>query len=94
MVAAGLDDDHYLYLFDVDKGMLLASEKGGRDVIIAMKWIREDSFVSVGLKHYRLWEMNGKTIKGKTGVFGKNCNLLCCVEVAADGAIYTGAANG
>ena len=45
-----------------------------------MKWISENNFVSVGIKHYRLWDLNGKVLKGKTGVFGKNCNMLCCVE--------------
>jgi hypothetical protein len=55
MVASGLDDDHYLYVFDVRTGALLASEKGGRDVIIGMRWVGDGSFVSVGVKHYRIW---------------------------------------
>jgi WD40 repeat protein len=32
-------------------------------------------------------------VKGKTGAFGKNCNILCCVEVEGD-KIYTGASDG
>lgn len=39
LVGSGLDDDHYMYVFDVEKGGLIASEKGGRDVIIGMKWV-------------------------------------------------------
>lgn len=30
LVASGLDDNHYVFVFDIDKGALLASEKGGR----------------------------------------------------------------
>jgi hypothetical protein len=55
LVASGLDDDHYLFVFDIKSGGLLASEKGGRDVIIGMKWVGESSFVSVGVKHFKLW---------------------------------------
>lgn len=39
VVGAGLDDDHYIYVFDLEKGGLIVSEKGGKDVIIALKWI-------------------------------------------------------
>ena len=80
-------------MFDKDQGKLLASEKGGRDVIIDMKFISETSFVSIGIKHFKAWDINGKSIKGKTGVFGKNCNILCSV-VVNDGKVYAGASNG
>ena len=93
MVAAGLDDNHYVYLFSVSSGKLIGSEKGGRDVIIDLKWIDEDNFVSIGVKHYKYWTMNGKQIKGKTGSFGKNCNILCCVSVK-DSKAYVGASDG
>jgi microtubule-associated protein-like 6 len=55
LVASGLDDDHNLFVFDIRTGALMASEKGGRDVIIGMRWVGDSSFVSVGVKHYRLW---------------------------------------
>jgi len=55
LVASGLDDDHYIYVFDIRTGALVASEKGGRDVIIGMRWVSDNSFVSVGVKHYRVW---------------------------------------
>ena len=37
--------------------------------------------------------MNGKSVKAKTGSFGKNCNVLCGVEVKNE-KIYTGASDG
>lgn len=93
LVAAGLDDNHYVYVFLISSGKLLTSEKGGRDVIIDLKWIDEDNFVSIGVKHYKYWTLNGKSVKGKTGSFGKNCNILCCVAIK-DSKAYVGASDG
>lgn len=93
LVASGLDDNHYVFVFDIEKGTLLASEKGGREVIISLAWVDDDTFVSIGPKHYKSWNFGGKSVKGKTGQFGKNCNLLCSLAVK-DGKIYTGASNG
>ena len=94
MVAAGLDDDHTVYLFLVSSGKLIGSEKGGREVIIDLKWLDDDNFVSIGVKHYKYWTMKGKQIKGQRGSFGrKNCNILCCVAVR-DSKAYVGASDG
>ena len=93
LAAAGLDDNHYLYLFEVDSGKLIGSEKGGRDVIIDLKWVDEDKFVTIGVKHYKLWSTSGKKMKGQSGSFGKNCNILCCMAIK-DSSIYVGASNG
>ena len=82
VVASGLDDDHYIYLFNKESGALMATEKGGKDVIIGLKWANEQSFVSVGLKHYKYWDVSEKSIKAKVGSFGSNCNLLCSAEGA------------
>ena len=94
LVASGLDDNHYVFVFDINSGTLLASEKGGRDVIIDMKWADDQHFVSVGVKHYKYWSFEGKAVKGKNGSFGKtNCNILCCVAIAEQ-KILTGASDG
>ena len=93
MVAAGLDDNHYLYLFQIDSGKMIGSEKGGRDVIIDLKWVDDDNFVTIGVKHYKIWTVSGKSMKGKSGSFGKNCNILCCMEIR-DGKIFVGASDG
>ena len=71
----------------------MGSEKGGRDVIIDLKWVDEDNFVTIGIKHYKYWTVSGKSMKGKLGSFGKHCNILCCMEVK-NSSIYTGSSNG
>jgi hypothetical protein len=49
--------------------------------------------VTVGIKHYKIWTVSGKTLKAAKGLFGKNCNILCTVAVN-DGKIYVGASDG
>jgi microtubule-associated protein-like 6 len=58
-----------------------------------MKWTNAQSFVTVGIKHYKVWNMEAKTIKGKTGQFGKSCNILTSL-VVKDNKVYTGASDG
>ena len=55
LVASGLDDNHYVFVFDIEKGTLLASEKGGREVILGLAWVGDTSFVSIGPKHFKSW---------------------------------------
>lgn len=49
--------------------------------------------MTVGIKHYRSWSVNGKSLKSKTGQFGKNCNLLTALVVEGSN-IYAGASDG
>lgn len=45
------------------------------------------------MKHYKYWTLSGKSVKGQSGSFGKNCNILCCVAVK-DSKIFVGASDG
>ena len=47
----------------------------------------------MGLKHFKEWEFSGKTVKGSSGSFGKNNNLVCSVE-AKNGKVVTGVSDG
>lgn len=58
-----------------------------------MRWVGDGNFVSVGVKHFRLWEFGGKSLKGKNGSFGQKCNILCSVE-NEDERVFTGASDG
>ncbi len=48
-----MDDNHYVYLFSRESGKLLGSEKGGRQVILSAKFTGEDTFVTIGIKHFK-----------------------------------------
>lgn len=58
-----------------------------------MKFIGEDTFVTVGIKHFKMWEIKGAIVSGKKGLFGKNCNFLLCVDTHENKA-YVGAGDG
>lgn len=88
-----MDDNHYVYLFDLKSGKKIGEEKGGREFITALKWIDAENFVTIGVKHFKVWTVSNKSIKGKSGIFNKNCNILCCLGVK-DNNIYVGASNG
>lgn len=61
---------------------------------MGLKWVSDNSFVSVGLKHFKFWEFDGKSVKGSSGSFGKsNCNLICSIEASKE-KVYTGVADG
>lgn len=49
--------------------------------------------VSIGIKHYSIWTIEGKKLKGKKGNFKRNNNLLTCVKVR-DKKILVGAGDG
>jgi hypothetical protein len=60
---------------------------------LSLEWISENQFVSIGIKHYKLWTCDGKSIKGENGSFGKNCNVLCSLAVKGEN-IFVGAGDG
>lgn len=79
LVGAAMDDDHYVMVFDRKSGAKVCTEKGGREFILCVRFTGASEFVSVGVKHFKKWEIKGSTLKtiGK-GQFGKSCNILCC----------------
>jgi microtubule-associated protein-like 6 len=74
LVAGAIDVDHCMAIFDVVKGVVLWSDKGGPDVIIDVRFANEDSFVTVGVKHYKFWTYSGGKCSGDKGNFGKEAN--------------------
>ena len=62
LVGGGLDVDHNLAVFDVSgEGAVIWKDKSGPDVIIDVNWNnREDSFTTIGVKHYSVWSESDK----------------------------------
>ena len=53
----------------------------------------ENSFVTIGVKHFKNWTISGKSMKGTSGAVKKYCNILCSC-VVRDGKAYVGASDG
>lgn len=105
LVAASIDDLHHIGVFDVKKGGSKVFE-GGREIILDLDWLDEDSFATVGVKHFKFWKATDASrtkYKGDNGNFGaKACKILSgcgfnkgdCVVGAADGKLQIWKGNG
>jgi microtubule-associated protein-like 6 len=68
LVGGAIDVDHYLAVFDVSgAGSVVWTDKGGPDTIIDLRFTTDDSFTTIGVKHYYCWTLNNGTIKKDRG---------------------------
>mmetsp|Transcript_13274 Transcript_13274/g.2079 ORF Transcript_13274/g.2079 Transcript_13274/m.2079 type:complete len:91 (+) Transcript_13274:925-1197(+) len=88
-----MDDDHYIAIYDLNANGLLLTVKGGRDRILSIKFINDTTFVTTGIKHYKLWTINGNTARGRKGAFGTSNNIILCIATRGDD-ILAGASDG
>lgn len=94
LMATCMDDDHKISIYDAENSYsLVATEKGGREFILGAVWTNENSFVTVGLKHYKQWNFTGSSLKGSKGSF-KSDNLLTCVALAPNNNLICGSVKG
>lgn len=92
------DNDHIVYVFDIEKGTQVAKEKSGPDRIYHMAWSLKDGdccFATAGDKHYAYWELSDSGLKKKKGVYGTagKATSHCCVCWDDAGNAYSGGAN-
>jgi microtubule-associated protein-like 6 len=106
LVAVGQDDDHMLVVFEDTGGRWStveekASGKGDKAKVLFASWDGE-GVVAGGLKFIKFFSIDGKNIKSKKGVFGKDGKIqalpCCCVYKKGGGeganAVVTGTADG
>lgn len=87
------DDDHTIFIFDLIENKLLLTEKGDSFKILDLCFKNENEFVTVGIKHYRHWMIDGRNITFKEGNFGETDNKIGLVAVNS-GNFVTGSATG
>lgn len=87
-VCVGMDDDHIVAVIDLsESSKVLAKEKGGKEIILKCEWVDENTFVTAGIKHYKLWSFDGGRLKQQKG----SGRLLNFVSLAVgNGMILTG----
>lgn len=79
LVGTCIDDNHHVVLYNVDTFEMIACEKGDTANILDCEWISESEFVTVGLRHYKLWK-TASGLAGSRGSFGKNNDKLICAK--------------
>lgn len=91
-----LHNDHNVHVFNVEKGNLVMSDKGGPDRIMDVKWSRQPGskrFATAGIKHIYFWDGNDQSAK-KKGLFGSNeMTSMSCVAWDNEGFCYSGGSN-
>ena len=50
---------------------MIANKKGDTAKIVDVEWISNDEFVTVGIKHYKIWKYINNSIKDSRGSFKK-----------------------
>ena len=69
LLSGGQDDDNSIAVHDWSQ-LIIKSPVDKARVLDAV-WINNDEFVFVGPKHIKFFELKGRPINGKKGVFGK-----------------------
>lgn len=93
LVAIAMDDDHNIALYNLHTNSLILSTKGDRENILNVGFVSENEFITVGIKHYKLWTLTGTKLTGKKGVFNKNDNVLLSLTIV-ENKVYTGTSAG
>lgn len=88
-----IDDNHMVVVFEVSSGELLFCEKGDTAKILDVCWVEDGQFVTVGIKHYKVWTITGRRISEQKGIFGKFSNLLTCSKSRSK-VVYCGSTSG
>lgn len=91
-VCAGMDDDHVVTVLDLKKGKVLSSKKGGKKVILKLGWVNDSEFVSVGIKHFKYWTVDGSNLSVKDG---KTQEILVSLAIdKSKGTVLVGGSGG
>lgn len=93
LVAAAIDDNHRVGVFDIEAGAMLCIDKGDTARIVDVRFKNDTEFVTVGPKHFKYWTFQNKQVTSKKGQFGNANNILRCVTFNGNTCL-TGAADG
>lgn len=95
LLAGCMDDDHKIFIYDTTNNYsLVATEKGGREFILGVTWLDDSSFVTVGIKHYKHWNLSGSSLKGTKGAFKGQDDMVTSVAKKGNNEILCGTAQG
>jgi WD40 repeat protein len=91
-----LNDDHNVYVFDVDSGSLKFKDKGDTNKIFDLSFSQkpgDTTFATAGSKHIKFWYP--EQMKGEKGLFSGKGEMtsFACVAYDNNGVCYTGGCN-
>ena len=91
LAAIGIDPNHSIAIFDTTTksthgGTMLLHDHCGQENIFDLKWKNDNEFVTVGIKHFKVWTSSNTGLKNRRGVWGKEkcSNKLLTVGLMND----------
>eukprot|EP00742_Colponemidia_sp_Colp-10_P006323 GILJ01006777.1.p1 GENE.GILJ01006777.1~~GILJ01006777.1.p1 ORF type:complete len:2262 (-),score=409.36 GILJ01006777.1:195-6980(-) len=95
VAGVGQDADHSVAVYDWRSSTLIACVKSDKNRVLELAWKSDTEFVTAGIKHIKFWTVNGRSVTGKQGTYGKNNRdqRLGCVAICGGDAV-TGVATG
>eukprot|EP00741_Cyanophora_paradoxa_P013198 tig00000178_g12750.t1 len=79
LASVGLDDNHTVVVWDWAAGSVVASDSGGKDQIFFIGWNPFDrlaaSFVTCGSRHIKFWNVTGKKLQSKRGIYARKKDI-------------------
>lgn len=91
-----LNDEHNVYVFDVESGSLKMKDKGDTNKIFDICFSQkpgDNTFATAGSKHIKFWYP--EQLKGEKGLFSGKAEMtsFACVAYDNNGVCYTGGCN-
>lgn len=70
LLSNGQDDDNSIGVYDWKNNKLIASSTVDKARVTDMAFKNDSEFVTIGLKHIKLWTLKGRSLTSQKGIFG------------------------
>lgn len=98
LVSMGTPQDGYVYVWSVEQGLLsLHSSNKCISEVRDLVWLDDAQFVSVGIRHIRIWTKDdGSILNGRNVVLGSACDQTfeCALPLPDSASFLVGTTNG
>jgi len=96
LLSNGQDDNNSIAIYDWANGKLLATSPVDKARVTDLAFKTNNEFVSIGLKHLKIWTINGRNLNAAKGIFGSiPVDSLICMTFAFDSkTLFTGDSKG
>lgn len=96
LLSIGEDDHHSVAVYDWANNAVLGTAKVDPDKVFDAAWKDENVFATCGVKHLKVFTLNGSNLNGQKGSYAQVCGMIAmtCCSYVANGVLLTGAQDG
>jgi WD40 repeat protein len=70
LLAVTCDSYNSMFVFNLSNFSLITTCRGDRNTILDAVWTNNACFSTVGIKHFKKWDLKEGRLKNKKGLFG------------------------